>query len=79
MDTGTMMEYRVVCALFGDDGHQFHRYPKYSLESAERTVLERNHKAELDADKPVKERYMDHVCAPYRAQQSPVSEWENIG
>ena len=68
-------EWRVVCAHFGEPGHEFHKFSKTSDESAEQTVIDRNHKAEMDAQRPERERYMDHQCAPYKAQHRLVAEW----
>ena len=71
-------EYRVICAHYGEAGHEFHHFPKYSEDGARQTVIDRNFKAELDARKMERERYMDHKCAPYIPQSRPVNDWENL-
>ena len=73
----TMNEHRMVCAKYPEAGHEFHKFPKFSEQGAEQDVKDRNHKAELDAAKPPKERYFDHACAPYRVQWRPIVEWSD--
>ena len=68
-------EYRMVCAYYPKPGHEYHRFMKYSIEGAEQDVKDRNHKAELDAQKPQRDRYFDHHCAPYKVQQRQKVEW----
>ena len=68
-------EYQMVCAKYPEMGHEFHKYRKYSFESVENSVSDRNHKGELDAARPATERYMDHHCVPYKGQVRPVAEW----
>ncbi len=71
----TEYEYQMVCAQYGKRGHEFHHFKKYSFDSVESSVSDRNHQGELDAKRPVNERYMDHNCVPYKGQVRPVSEW----
>ncbi len=73
-----MKEYQLICSSYGEAGHEFHHFPKHSEAGARQSALDRNHKAELDAQKPPRERYMDHNCAPYIPQQRPTADWENL-
>ncbi len=67
-----MMQFRMVCAHFGQDGHQLHRFDKVNRHSAEQSVLDNNHKAEVSVDNP----YAIHrACAPYIVETREVSEW----
>ena len=68
-------EYRVACAHFGEPGHEYHRFPMSNLERAEQTVINRNYKADVDARRPAKERYMDHKCAPYVVEYRSLMDW----
>ena len=68
-------EYRVRCAHFGQAGHEFHRYPKTTEAGATQTATDRNFKADLDARRPAKERYMDHNCAPYVVEYRSLMDW----
>ena len=71
-------EYRMICAHYGEAGHEYHHFTKYSEEGAVQSAIDRNHKGEVDGAKPKHLRYMDHACVPYKPQQRPVHEWEDI-
>ena len=65
------MEYRMVCARFGQDGHQLHRFVKVNRHSAEQSVTDANHKAEVESGSyPIYK-----MCAPYNIEAREVSEW----
>lgn len=64
------MEWRVVCAYFGDDGHQLHRWTKTSERAARQTVTDANHSAEMQPD-----GFYNQVCTPYRPQFRPLMDW----
>ena len=68
------MQYRMVCAHFGDDGHQLHKFDKVNLHSAKQSVIDTNHKAEVDT-KP----YAIHAkCAPYIVETREVTLWTEL-
>ena len=66
-----MMQYRVVCQHHPEDGHQLHRWDKQNKRSAEQTVTDLNHKAEMDTG----DRSFYAKCAPYTVETREVSEW----
>ena len=66
------MQYRMTCAKYGELGHQLHHFVKSSKHSAEQSVIDANHKAEMD-------RYQTMIaCAPYRVQAREVTEWADL-
>ena len=72
------MEWRMVCGLWPEAGHEFHKFPKYSEQGARQDVMNRNHKHDLDKAKPSGQRYMDHDCAPYKVQYRPLMDWTDL-
>lgn len=66
----TLVEFRVVCAHFGKDFHQLHKYPKATERGADQQVIDSNHRAEMDT-----QGYWYKECAPYRKQERPVTAW----
>ena len=71
--TEVACEYRIVCALFGQDGHQLHRWPKLSEERALQAVTNANHSADQHPD-----GFYNRVCAPYVAQYRPLMDWTDV-
>lgn len=67
-----MMQFRVVCNHHPNDGHQLHRWDKRSRASAEQSILDLNHKAEMDRDN------FYSKCAPYSLETREISEWTEI-
>ena len=67
-------EYQMVCAHYGDDGHQQHRWPKGTEARVEQAVIDANHKAEMGHP-----AYVYQGCAPYRAQYRPLMDWADLG
>lgn len=66
-------EFRMVCAHFGDDGHQLHKYGRRSEASAIQGVIDANHSAEQTPD-----GFYNKKCTPYRAQVRPVVDWDDM-
>ena len=66
-----MMQFRVVCKYHPSNGHQLHRWEKMSRESAEQSVSDLNHKA--DMDRGTDSFYRN--CAPYTIETREVSDW----
>ena len=64
----TTNEYRVVCAHFDEDFHQLHKWPKGDSARAKQSVIDLNHRAEMQPDFYVN-------CAPYKVQQRETQEW----
>lgn len=68
-----MNEYRMVCAHYGQDGHQLHHYLRRTAETAAQGVIDANHRADMDGD-----GFYNKKCTPYVAQVRPVVEWEAL-
>ena len=62
-------EWRMVCAKYDDDGHQLHKYEKSTRHKAEQSVIDANHRADMD------EGYFYEGCAPYEVQSRPRQDW----
>jgi len=65
-------EYRMVCAHFGDDFHQLHKYGRRNEKTAIQGVIDANHSAEITPG-----GFYNAKCAPYRMQVRPVVAWSD--
>ena len=66
----TKLEYRIVCAHFGDGTrHTSHRFPKGNMKKARQSVTDLNHQAEMRT-----EGFYSNE-APYRVQTREVEAW----
>lgn len=66
----TKLEYRIVCAHFGDGTrHTTHKFPKGNMKKARQSVIDLNHQAEMRT-----EGFYSNE-APYRVQTREASAW----
>lgn len=66
--TKPKVEHRVVCAYYGENFHQLHKWPKVTAKSAIQSVIDLNHQAEMQPN-------FYATCAPYRVQTREVVKW----
>ena len=66
-------EYRMICAHYGEDGHQLHAYLRRTEKTAIQGVIDANHSAEQTPD-----GFYNQKCTPYIPQVRPVVDWENL-
>ena len=66
-------EYMMVCARFGQDGHQLHKWPKLTEERVNQAVKNANHSADMHP-----EGFYNRVCAPYVPMVRPIVEWVSL-
>ena len=73
------VEYRVVCAHFGQLDHRTHHWPKRTLEKAEQSVIDLEHKATVNVDlsRVVTAKRWYAAEVPYRVQVRTVTPWED--
>ena len=64
-----MMEYRIICAHFGENFHQLHKWSKLNEKGCKQSVIDLNHKAEMQPN-------FYSGCAPYVAQHREPVDWE---
>ncbi len=64
-------EYRMVCAHYGQDGHQLHHYPRRTVGTVKQGVIDANHAAEISPN-----GFYNKKCTPYVPQVRPIVEWE---
>ncbi len=65
------MEYRVICAHFGDDSHQLHKWAKLNEKGCKQSVIDLNHQAEMQPN-------FYATCAPYVAQSREPEPWTEL-
>ena len=66
-----MMEYRVICAHFGDEFHELHKWAKIGEKGAIQSVIDLNHTAEMNPNFYAK-------CAPYVAESREPAPWKEL-
>ena len=74
------VEYRVVCAHFGQRDHRQHSWPKRDLAKAEQAVIDLDHHNEQLAERPTMSPTAKRWYAgesPYRVQVRTVTPWED--
>ena len=75
------MEYRVVCAAYGQLDHRMHHWPKRDLAKAEQAVIDADHHNEQLAERPTMSPTAKRWYAgesPYRVQFRSVSAWADV-